>query len=145
MKFNPPHSKQETSNNSTRSLTLKEKDDAPFRPARIPKAAVFRRTAKTPSDDMFLGIREYQKEEIDIDYRRKCEDKIYELKDKFNGLSIEIRKIIQEAEELRESEASVQNFTQSRSHIDPMMLRFNWDFMRFHPLPIRYTLPFRKT
>ncbi|GJV33083.1 hypothetical protein Tco_1393483 [Tanacetum coccineum] len=52
-----------------------------------------------------LGIREYQKEEIDIDYRRKCEDKIYELKDKFNGLSIEIRKIIQEAKELRESEA----------------------------------------
>ncbi|GJW34955.1 hypothetical protein Tco_0057875 [Tanacetum coccineum] len=52
-----------------------------------------------------LGIREYQKEEIDIDYRRKCEDKIYELKDKFNGLSIEIRKIIQEAEELRKSEA----------------------------------------
>ncbi|GJT89832.1 hypothetical protein Tco_1078677 [Tanacetum coccineum] len=48
-----------------------------------------------------LGIREYQKEEIDIDYRRKCEDKIYELKDKFNGLSIEIWKIIQEAEELR--------------------------------------------
>ncbi|GJZ02659.1 hypothetical protein Tco_0520620 [Tanacetum coccineum] len=52
-----------------------------------------------------LGIREYQKEEIDIDYRRKCEDKIYELKDKFNSLSIEIRKIIQEAEELRKSEA----------------------------------------
>ncbi|GJU33981.1 hypothetical protein Tco_1182335 [Tanacetum coccineum] len=52
-----------------------------------------------------LGIREYQKEKIDIDYRRKCEDKIYELKDKFNGLSIEIRKIIQEAKELRESEA----------------------------------------
>ncbi|GKB16548.1 hypothetical protein Tco_0850471 [Tanacetum coccineum] len=52
-----------------------------------------------------LGIREYQKEEIDIDYRRKCEDKIYELKDKFNGLSIEIQKIIQEAKELRESEA----------------------------------------
>ncbi|GJU90583.1 putative reverse transcriptase domain-containing protein [Tanacetum coccineum] len=52
-----------------------------------------------------LGIREYRKEEIDIDYRRKCEDKIYELKDKFNGLSIEIRKIIQEAKEFRESEA----------------------------------------
>ncbi|GJQ97408.1 hypothetical protein Tco_0008547 [Tanacetum coccineum] len=52
-----------------------------------------------------LGIREYQKEEIDIDYRRKYEDKIYELKDKFNGLSIEIQKIIQEVEELRESEA----------------------------------------
>ncbi|GJW17356.1 hypothetical protein Tco_0024792 [Tanacetum coccineum] len=27
-----------------------------------------------------------RKEEIDIDFRRKCEDKIYELKDKFNGL-----------------------------------------------------------
>ncbi|GJU99073.1 hypothetical protein Tco_1328344 [Tanacetum coccineum] len=52
-----------------------------------------------------LGRREYQKEKIDIDYRRKCEDKIYELKDKFNGLSIEIRKITQEAEELRKSEA----------------------------------------
>ncbi|GJZ51738.1 GTP-binding protein OBGC, chloroplastic [Tanacetum coccineum] len=52
-----------------------------------------------------LGIREYQKEEINFDYRRKCEDKIYELKDKFNSLSIEIRKIMQEAEELRESEA----------------------------------------
>ncbi|GJZ98646.1 hypothetical protein Tco_0671099 [Tanacetum coccineum] len=35
--------------------------------------------------------------------------KIYELKDKFNGLSIEIRKIIQEAEELRESEARAQS------------------------------------
>ncbi|GJY25528.1 hypothetical protein Tco_0400254 [Tanacetum coccineum] len=52
-----------------------------------------------------LGMREYQKEEIDIDYRRKCEDKIYELKDKFNSLSIEIRKITQEAKELREFEA----------------------------------------
>ncbi|GJY85623.1 hypothetical protein Tco_0499649 [Tanacetum coccineum] len=36
---------------------------------------------------------------------QKQQYKIYELKDKFNGLSIEIRKIIQEAEELRESEA----------------------------------------
>ncbi|GJT31660.1 hypothetical protein Tco_0922079 [Tanacetum coccineum] len=52
-----------------------------------------------------LGIREIRKEEINIDYRRKYEDKIYELKDTFNGLSIEIWKIIQEAEELRESEA----------------------------------------
>ncbi|GJR48553.1 hypothetical protein Tco_1316656 [Tanacetum coccineum] len=48
-----------------------------------------------------LGIREYRKEEIHIDYRRKCEDKIYELKDKFNGLSIEIRKITQEAKSFR--------------------------------------------
>ncbi|GJS06857.1 hypothetical protein Tco_0363653 [Tanacetum coccineum] len=36
---------------------------------------------------------------------QKQQYKIYELKDKFNGLSIEIWKIIQEAEELRESEA----------------------------------------
>ncbi|GKA67980.1 hypothetical protein Tco_0767897 [Tanacetum coccineum] len=56
-----------------------------------------------------LGIREYRKEEIDIDFRRKCEDKIYELKEKFNCLSIEIGKITQEAKELRESEARVQS------------------------------------
>ncbi|GJY52194.1 hypothetical protein Tco_0443041 [Tanacetum coccineum] len=56
-----------------------------------------------------LGIREYRKEEIHIDYRRKCEDKIYELKDRFNVLSIEIGKITQEAKELRESEARVQS------------------------------------
>ncbi|GJW41740.1 hypothetical protein Tco_0067585 [Tanacetum coccineum] len=66
------------------------------------RSAVYRRDKRNVMND--LGIREYPKE-IDIDYRRKCEDKIYELKDKFNGLSIEIRKIIQEAEELRESEA----------------------------------------
>ncbi|GJR86927.1 hypothetical protein Tco_0210938 [Tanacetum coccineum] len=52
-----------------------------------------------------LGIREYRKEEIDFVYRRKCEDKIFELKERFNCLSIEIGKITQEAKELRESEA----------------------------------------
>ncbi|GJV59801.1 hypothetical protein Tco_1465901 [Tanacetum coccineum] len=56
-----------------------------------------------------LGIREYRKEEIDFVYRRKCEDKIFELKDRFNCLSIEIGKITQEAKELRESEARVQS------------------------------------
>ncbi|GJU93348.1 hypothetical protein Tco_1318104 [Tanacetum coccineum] len=49
-------------------------------------------------------IREYRKERT-ILIIEKCEDKIYELKDKFNSLSIEIRKITQEAKELRESEA----------------------------------------
>ncbi|GJR56358.1 hypothetical protein Tco_1406879 [Tanacetum coccineum] len=44
-----------------------------------------------------LGIREIRKEEIDIDYRRKCEDKIYELKDKFNGLSMKFGKSFIEA------------------------------------------------
>ncbi|GJW22769.1 hypothetical protein Tco_0033391 [Tanacetum coccineum] len=68
-----------------------------------------------------LGIREYQKEEIDIDYRRKCEDKIYELKDKFNGLSIEIQKIIQEAAELRESEARTRSWEDLVSNpVSPM-------------------------
>ncbi|GJS74524.1 hypothetical protein Tco_0707365 [Tanacetum coccineum] len=56
-----------------------------------------------------LGIREYRKEEIHIDYRRKCENKIFELKDRFNCLSIEIGKITQEAKELREYEARVQS------------------------------------
>ncbi|GJZ61107.1 hypothetical protein Tco_0617244 [Tanacetum coccineum] len=55
-----------------------------------------------------LGIREYRKEEIHID-KEEMEDKIYELKEKFNCLSIEIWKITQEAKELRESEARVQS------------------------------------
>ncbi|GKA82504.1 hypothetical protein Tco_0789252 [Tanacetum coccineum] len=42
---------------------------------------------------------------------QKQQYKIYELKDKFNGLSIEIRKVIQEAEELRESEARARSQT----------------------------------
>ncbi|GJX30774.1 hypothetical protein Tco_0240629 [Tanacetum coccineum] len=55
-----------------------------------------------------LGIREYRKERnSDFVYRRKCEDKIFELKDRFNCLSIEIGKITQEAKELRESEARI--------------------------------------
>ncbi|GJW24910.1 hypothetical protein Tco_0038721 [Tanacetum coccineum] len=65
-----------------------------------------------------------QKEEIDIDYRRKCEDKIYELKDKFNGLSIEIRKIIQEAKELKESEA--------RARIQKIIIDDDDDDLGFH-------------
>ncbi|GJU94315.1 hypothetical protein Tco_1319071 [Tanacetum coccineum] len=72
-----------------------------------------------------LGIREYQKEKIDIDYRRKCEDKIYELKDKFNGLSIEIRKITQEAKEFRESEA--------RARIQKIIIDDDLGFYAVHP------------
>ncbi|GKB98953.1 hypothetical protein Tco_0985090, partial [Tanacetum coccineum] len=56
-----------------------------------------------------LGIREYQKEEIDIDYRRKCEDKIYDLRINQMVLSIEIRKIIQEAERVRESKLELED------------------------------------
>ncbi|GJU70536.1 hypothetical protein Tco_1256795 [Tanacetum coccineum] len=84
-----------------------------------------------------LGIREIRKEEIDIDYRRKCEDKIYELKDKFNGLSIEIRKIIQEAEELRESEA--------RARIQKIIIDDDDDDLGFYAVHQNKTIPSRFT
>ncbi|GKF24273.1 hypothetical protein Tco_0076595, partial [Tanacetum coccineum] len=37
-------------------------------------------------------IKDYRNERIDIRYRRECEIKIDELKEKFNGMSIEINK-----------------------------------------------------
>nr|GEU53580.1 hypothetical protein [Tanacetum cinerariifolium] len=39
-----------------------------------------------------LGIKVYRNEKVDIHFRRKCENMIDELKDKFNGMSIEINK-----------------------------------------------------
>nr|GEZ44494.1 hypothetical protein [Tanacetum cinerariifolium] len=39
-----------------------------------------------------LQIKDYRKEKIDIHYRRECEIKINELKENFNGMSIEIIK-----------------------------------------------------
>ncbi|GKB56160.1 hypothetical protein Tco_0912346 [Tanacetum coccineum] len=39
-----------------------------------------------------LQIKDYRNERIDIQYRRECEIKIDELKQNFNGMSIEIRK-----------------------------------------------------
>nr|GEU54482.1 hypothetical protein [Tanacetum cinerariifolium] len=39
-----------------------------------------------------LQIKDYRKENIDINYRRECEIKINELKENFNGMSIEINK-----------------------------------------------------
>ncbi|GKD98812.1 hypothetical protein Tco_1382709 [Tanacetum coccineum] len=39
-----------------------------------------------------LGIKDYHNEKIDICFRRECENMIDELKDKFNGMSIEINK-----------------------------------------------------
>ncbi|GKB83371.1 hypothetical protein Tco_0950266 [Tanacetum coccineum] len=39
-----------------------------------------------------LQIKDYRNEKIDIRFRRECEDTIYDLKVKFNGLSIEINK-----------------------------------------------------
>ncbi|GJT97780.1 hypothetical protein Tco_1093298 [Tanacetum coccineum] len=39
-----------------------------------------------------LGIKDYRNEEIDIHFRRECENMIDKLKGKFNGMSIEINK-----------------------------------------------------
>ncbi|GJT48509.1 hypothetical protein Tco_0974666 [Tanacetum coccineum] len=50
-------------------------------------------------------LNQIQKDQEEKSILNSLLNKIYELKDKFNGLSIEIRKIIQEAKELRESEA----------------------------------------
>ncbi|GJR57282.1 hypothetical protein Tco_1499444 [Tanacetum coccineum] len=43
-----------------------------------------------------LQIKDYRNERIDIQYRRECEIRIYELKQNFNGMSIEIRKMKKE-------------------------------------------------
>nr|GEY14294.1 hypothetical protein [Tanacetum cinerariifolium] len=39
-----------------------------------------------------IQIEDYRNERIDIDYRRECEIKIHELRENFNGMSIEINK-----------------------------------------------------
>nr|GEV20961.1 reverse transcriptase domain-containing protein [Tanacetum cinerariifolium] len=39
-----------------------------------------------------LGIKDYRNKKIDIRFRRECEDTIHELKEKFNGMSIEVNK-----------------------------------------------------
>ncbi|GKB02382.1 hypothetical protein Tco_0830471 [Tanacetum coccineum] len=51
-----------------------------------------------------LQIKDYRNERIDIQYRRECEIKIYELKQNFNGMSIEIRK--KEKELLQQEQAA---------------------------------------
>ncbi|GJZ03415.1 hypothetical protein Tco_0536690 [Tanacetum coccineum] len=51
-----------------------------------------------------LHIKDYRNERIDIQYRRECEIKIYELKQNFNGMSIEIRK--KEKELLQQEQAA---------------------------------------
>ncbi|GJW85812.1 hypothetical protein Tco_0158957 [Tanacetum coccineum] len=51
-----------------------------------------------------LQIQDYRNERIDIHYRSKCEIRIYELKQNFNGMSIEIRK--KEKELLQQEQAA---------------------------------------
>ncbi|GJU15141.1 hypothetical protein Tco_1524372 [Tanacetum coccineum] len=78
-----------------------------------------------------LGIREIQKEEINIDYRRKYEDKIYELKDTFNGLSIEIWKIIDKSlKRLRELKL--------RARIQKIIIDDDDDNLEFYAVHPRY-------
>ncbi|GKE88340.1 hypothetical protein Tco_1565815, partial [Tanacetum coccineum] len=50
----------------------------------------------------------YRNERIDIQYRRECEIKIYELKQNFNGMSIEIRK---KEKELLQQEQTAYKFS----------------------------------
>ncbi|GKG03829.1 hypothetical protein Tco_0314216, partial [Tanacetum coccineum] len=50
-----------------------------------------------------IQIEDYRNERIDIHYRRECEIKIDKLKDDFNKISIEIKKITKE-KELRQRE-----------------------------------------
>ncbi|GJX17764.1 hypothetical protein Tco_0218596 [Tanacetum coccineum] len=51
-----------------------------------------------------IQIKDYRNEKIDIQYRRECEIKIDELKQNFNGMSIEIRK--KEKELLQQEQAA---------------------------------------
>ncbi|GJT46637.1 hypothetical protein Tco_0955352 [Tanacetum coccineum] len=51
-----------------------------------------------------LQIKDYRNERIDIQYRRECEIRIYELKQNFNGMIIEIRKM--EKELLQQEQAA---------------------------------------
>ncbi|GKD91867.1 hypothetical protein Tco_1371704 [Tanacetum coccineum] len=59
-----------------------------------------------------IQIEDYRNERIDIHYRRECEIKIYNLKDNFNIISIEIEKITKEKElRQREQAANLSTYT----------------------------------
>ncbi|GJU60967.1 hypothetical protein Tco_1238733 [Tanacetum coccineum] len=59
-----------------------------------------------------IQIKDYHNEKIDIQYRRECEIRIYELKQNFNGMSIEIRK--KEKKELLQQEQAAYVSTSQR-------------------------------
>ncbi|GKB46099.1 hypothetical protein Tco_0896852 [Tanacetum coccineum] len=63
-----------------------------------------------------LHIKDYSNEGIDIQYRRECEIKIYELKHNFNGMSIEIRK--KDKELLQQEQAAYVRTSQWFNFID---------------------------
>ncbi|GKB02276.1 hypothetical protein Tco_0830365 [Tanacetum coccineum] len=62
-----------------------------------------------------LHIKDYRNERIDIQYRRECEIRIYELKQNFNRMSIEIRK--KEKELLQQEKASYVSTSQQFNFI----------------------------
>ncbi|GJS65837.1 hypothetical protein Tco_0680401 [Tanacetum coccineum] len=63
-----------------------------------------------------IQIKDYHNEKIDIQYRRECEIKISELKQNFNGMSIEIRK--KEKELLQQEQAAYVRTSQRFNFID---------------------------
>ncbi|GKD16697.1 hypothetical protein Tco_1205855 [Tanacetum coccineum] len=63
-----------------------------------------------------IQIKDYRNEKIDIQYRRECEIKIDELKQNFNGMSIEIRK--KEKELLQQEQAAYVRTSQRFNFID---------------------------
>ncbi|GJT73217.1 hypothetical protein Tco_1032503 [Tanacetum coccineum] len=63
-----------------------------------------------------IQIKDYRNEKIDIQYRRECEIKIDELKQNFNGMSIEIRK--KEKELLQQEHATYVRTSQRFNFID---------------------------
>ncbi|GJU99898.1 hypothetical protein Tco_1329169 [Tanacetum coccineum] len=63
-----------------------------------------------------IQIKDYCNENIDIQYRRECEIKIDELKQNFNGMSIEIRK--KEKELLQQEQAAYVRTSQRFNFID---------------------------
>nr|GEV09392.1 hypothetical protein [Tanacetum cinerariifolium] len=65
-----------------------------------------------------INIKDYRNERIDIHYRRECEIKIDELKDNFNKMSIEIKKITKEKELWqREQAANLSTYTDSEDSL----------------------------
>ncbi|GJY69113.1 hypothetical protein Tco_0472095 [Tanacetum coccineum] len=64
-----------------------------------------------------LQIKDYRNERIDIQYRRECEIRIYELKQNFNGMSIEIRK--KEKELLQQEQAAYVSTSDVISELPP--------------------------
>nr|GEW45059.1 hypothetical protein [Tanacetum cinerariifolium] len=67
-----------------------------------------------------IWIEDYRNERIDIHYTRECESKIDELKDNFNKMSIEIKKITKEKEIWQREQAA--NLSTYTDHEDSLIM-----------------------